>query len=410
VKLSLFIGLLLLPVILCAQQIYDFDYNSAKYASSVTESQALALSGYIPESFALCDTVSCSLLDSLHLKPGHDIYVALDSNRIDKFRVVIINEAHDNPYNRLFIQKLLPYFFNKGFHVLADEALHQSVTKRPLSVKTGSVLIQDPFYHNMFDKALDLGYWLMPYDSFFASRFRLIRKDSIGNEKTIIENTDMYYEIKVINGQKVFYNMTNRDSASALRIYKELMSHPDEKILIHVGYGHGDRFGKTLGHYLEQLLGQKVFIINQSFFREPYSLSCNKIIAGLTDSCNRDFIIDTRQLPDSKKLYKYGDLFVLHSPTCFNKGTPVWPESNDQCKSVDLLHASKLKKYIHTGELIVIFDAKEYKTLGNDALAVGCIPVLKSSSPVLAYLVPDKKYLFRIKINDRTTKNIYAKP
>jgi hypothetical protein len=77
---------------------------------------------------------------------------------------------------------------------------------------------------------------------------------------------------------------------------------------------------------------------------------------------------------------------------------------------VDLLHASKLKKYIHTGELIVIFDAKEYKTLGNDALAVGCIPVLKSSSPVLAYLVPDKKYLFRIKINDRTTKNIYAKP
>lgn len=109
------------------------------------------------------------------------------------YKVVITNEAHYQPQNRVFTSLLLDTLYKEGFRYLCVEDLSKDDTvykskedtqlnSRKYPIKTTGFYMDEPQYGNLVRHALKLGYTLVPYE-YYASNGKDSGKGKWTSEK-----------------------------------------------------------------------------------------------------------------------------------------------------------------------------------------------------------------------------------
>ena len=159
---------------------------------------------------------------------------------IQNNRVIMLNEMHFNPHSRAFVISWLEKCYENGYRYLAAEALSENDSllnerRTPLMGTTGGFYSDEPVFGDLFRTALNMGYTLVPYESFDFS------KREEGQADNLIKN------------------ILDKD--------------PDAKFLLLAGFGHiTDRKGwHMMGGYFKEKSGIDPFTMDCAmYFDDPY--------------------------------------------------------------------------------------------------------------------------------------------
>lgn len=158
-------------------------------------------------------------------------------------RVIIINEAHHNSRHRKFTKSLLQGLYKNGYRILLLEDLKNGQNKdiqlnnRGYPIFNTGFYVKDPQYGDLVRTALKLGYKVIPYEETDKAQGQL-------------------------REQKQAENIKN--------IFKKF---PNEKILIHCGFGHvfeGDFYspGQVMAGLVKDYCNVDPLTINQTHYSE----------------------------------------------------------------------------------------------------------------------------------------------
>lgn len=170
----------------------------------------------------------------------------------EKHQIVIINEAHYSAQNRIFTTQLLEELYSIGFNNIFLEGLHpnenENLNKRRYPLLTSGYYFSEPQYGNLVRTAIKKGYKVLPYEH---------KEDE--SEKDYL---------------KRWYS---REEGQADNILAFLKENPEERIIIHCGYGHlseqiheGEITG-NMAAIIKKKSGIDPLTINQSDWLETYS-------------------------------------------------------------------------------------------------------------------------------------------
>jgi hypothetical protein len=269
------------------------------YFKGGNASSDLALTGLYMDGLKLYDsargTETYSIDENLKLqlrkaKPINPRKYILDQAK--KTSILIFNEAHYNPRNRVFVTSLLDSLSAIGYSIFAAETFSNTPSFRETqspSFATGYYSDQ-PQFGNMIRKAIKLGYTLLPY------------------EDTTIKHV-------------------NREEEEAKNISNFLLKNPNSKIIIYCGYDHiyetpiGKDSIRCMVSFLKELTHIDPLTVDQVYLRE-------RSIANL-ERPERQFLhADDYTLfkdEDTKitKL-KYTDVALFTPDTKFKFNRPSW--------------------------------------------------------------------------------------
>jgi len=165
----------------------------------------------------------------------------------NSFDVVLFNEAHHISQHRAFLYSQLSTLKTAGYKFLALEALNSGVyidstsasRGYPIFKKTG-IYINDPVYGLLIRHALDLGFTLIPYESY-------------GKNRELDQANNIYNSYKSEKG----------------------------KLIVYAGYGHICESAENpfMARYLKEKLGEDLLTITQTL---PNKF---KPITNKSDSC-----------------------------------------------------------------------------------------------------------------------------
>lgn len=279
-------------------------------------------------------------------------------NRSKTEQVIIINEAHHQPYHRVFTTHILKGLYENGFRYLCVEALgedeYMHSRKFPI-INTGGY-IREPFFGNLIRVALGLGFTLVPYEDTKNSGY-----DSKGNNLREIEQAN--------NIKKIL----DKDS--------------NAKILVHCGFGHIKEgtvpgWGKAMAGRLIEYTGINPFTIDQVSMTEHSKQEFEDPYFKEDSFLNYTILVDsTGKLFNGPETNNQYDLRVILPRTNYIHGRPHWVFENQRipyflekmeisypCLVYAYLEDEKLHDY-NPYENPVPFDIIELKS-GNDKLAL----------------------------------------
>jgi hypothetical protein len=132
-------------------------------------------------------------------------------------QVVMINDVHDTPQTRLMTLALLKPLWEQGYRILAVEALTPASSLRAISKLDGNsgYYTLDPTLARVIQRALDLGYKVVPYD--------VVPKDMTAGD------------------------IQAREAGQAVNLKSIIDENPGVKLLVHAGLAH---IYKVKGKYL----------------------------------------------------------------------------------------------------------------------------------------------------------------
>ena len=224
-------------------------------------------------------------------------------NAADTAQVVIINEAHHQPYHRVFTTELLQDLYDKGYRYFGLETLDsqdQELNTRKYPVYQSGTYSREPQFGNLIRKALEIGYHLFPYES-----------EGNGREREI--------------GQ-------------AQKIQKQIQQDSTAKYLIHCGFAHAAEgeyksWGKAMAGRLQEFTGINPLTINQTEFTETgIDTFANPIFQQLELSESSVFIDSNNQSFKHEKQANWFDILVFHPKTIIEDGRPNWIFRNEKQK------------------------------------------------------------------------------
>lgn len=179
----------------------------------------------------------------------------------EKYQVVITNEAHYQPQNRVFSTVLLQALYDKGFRYFAfedftpDDKIAKTKTdnelnSRKYALKSTGYYIAEPQYGNLVREAIRLGFKIVPYEHYAS---------------------DLTDPIERLFG---------RERGQAKNIAAIIKENPNAKVVVHCGYGHlNETFNEDgvgqMGGYLKNEFKLDPLTIDQENLLEenfnPYS-------------------------------------------------------------------------------------------------------------------------------------------
>lgn len=230
-------------------------------------------------------------------------------------RIVILNEAHDDPEHRAFALSVLTALRSAGFSRLAIEALTNDsdpkftdvagLRKRGYPVRETGGYIGDPVFADMIRKALALGYEPVAYEQTYDQ------------------------------SQKDGDSIDAREEAQANNLAQAMAQNPTVRFVVYVGYHHAAKLplfddGKPqrwMAARLWEKTGSEPLTIDQtglgSTTQEKASVTLRDIVR------QRGITQPTILYADGKPLL-FGswrgtvDLQVVHPTTVVTKGRPTW--------------------------------------------------------------------------------------
>lgn len=151
-------------------------------------------------------------------------------------QVLMINESHLRPSNRLFMKSLLEQLRNSGYTNFCVEALEYNSSKYDdiKSIMDLGFYTKEPCYAEMMREALRLGFNIYGYEA-----------------------TPSDYK-----------SSNNRDSIQAVHL-RDITRANDGKTIIYAGYGHTSKTSKSsMYNYFKNLSGVTPLSVNQTTFIE----------------------------------------------------------------------------------------------------------------------------------------------
>jgi hypothetical protein len=290
-------------------------------------------------------------------------------NKAKNSRVVMINEAHDNPMHRAFTASLLEDLYRAGYRYLAMEMLrnegHNSITD--VSMVTGHYVCE-PVAGELVRKALELGYTLVPY------------------EDTISRHT-----------------VKQREYAQAQNIYNFLKTKDKSaKILVHAGYGHIDEGASTdefipMAAYFKIIAEIDPLTIDQIHMSEGNPNGFESLVYQQWIR-KHPVSISSVILDDNKSIELAGlimnDIYVIHPPTKYSNGRPLWNAMNGWKKETPVTPAHR------SLFLVQAYYASEYKDVTTVDKSIPADQTYQTSPNGMYYLYLRKgkyKLVFRDK-------------
>jgi hypothetical protein len=178
-----------------------------------------------------------TIFDGYHAVPAKSYIV----EQADKYKTIMLNEAHTVPQHRVLTKSILKELYNKGYRVLCFETMRED--NAALDNKPASWQDYHPLYR-----------WKRGYYTKEPVFAELIRDaDRIG------------YTIYGYEPARA----PNRDSMMAVNLQKILHEHPNDKMIVHAGYGHISKTtSKSMYNYFKILTGIDALTINQTTFYE----------------------------------------------------------------------------------------------------------------------------------------------
>jgi hypothetical protein len=211
-----------------------------------------------------------------------------------KYRILLINEAHNRPEHRLFTKSLLQGLHDIGYNVFMAEGIKfiNGLHSRSYPVSTDGYLLNEPVYASLIRYANKIGYAVYAYERDSEKKGNKYWDDSV--------KLDQYGSIKYLSyqprdsmvlifdekGLKNTIMTSAREAAQAENIVNVIKAHPASKFIIHVGHGHLYESGPMMGAKLRALLkGEDLLTIDQVHMTDRIP-----VIDTLTnDTLTRDF-------------------------------------------------------------------------------------------------------------------------
>lgn len=227
-------------------------------------------------------------------------------------QIIIINEAHQQPYHRVFTTSLLHDLYKSGFKYFGAETISnyeftlKDIQKNKFPNLHSGYYTCEPLYGNLVREAINEGYEIFAYET--------TRRGGTSDSSGI--------------------NLREVDQAKNIK--KILDKDPKAKILIHCGWDHiveapYPAWGKAMAGRLYEYTGINPFTIDQTKLTEhssaeyqnPYWTSLNlDYYAMFVDSIGQAFY--------GPQEYKQYDARVYHPKTKWLHGRPHWVFENNR--------------------------------------------------------------------------------
>jgi hypothetical protein len=292
-------------------------------------------------------------------------------------QIILINEAHQQPYHRVFTTSLLHDLYKAGFRYFSAETIsNYKVTLKELHKNNYPTIIsgyytRDPLYGDLIREAIREGFEIFGYE--FT---RTSGSDSSG--------------------------INVREIDQARNIKKILDKDPKAKILIHCGWDHivetpYPGWGKAMAGRLYEYTGINPFTIDQTKltehssdeFQNPYWTSLNlDYYAMFVDSSGQTFY--------GPQEYHQYDARVYHPRTKWLNGRPHWMFENNR-----IPYFIKEKIDVAFPCLVFAFISKE-KEENKNAIPFDIIELKNPTETKALSLRKGKK--FTIVIRDKESK------
>ncbi|HCR67322.1 MAG TPA: hypothetical protein DIW38_12570 [Oceanicaulis sp.] len=217
-------------------------------------------------------------------------------------RIVMINEAHDDPYHRWVIARLAEALA-PDFTVFAAETFSNETGAAPLGPAASTDIgwySGEPIYGRQLRTLVDLGYHFAAYE--------------ITQEQRLVDPSEGFMA-----------SIAEREEAQAVNfIANALEAYPDARILVHVGYAHlmevGGEDGAESSRWFAARLRDKTGIDLLTITQTSCSVEPGAQTASLTESP----LVDGSVLPVTQRQPGWVDLFLGRPPMSFTNGRPDW--------------------------------------------------------------------------------------
>ncbi len=225
----------------------------------------------------------------------HEEALPFVKSKIKNQQIVIVNEAHHQPFHRIFTLELLEELYKEGFRYFGVEALDKRdtlINQRKYPVTASGFYTKEPQYGELIREALRLGFHLFAYDNFEEG--------------------------------------LDREVEQAKNIQKVIDKDPSGKFLIHCGFthaaeGHVPGWEKAMAGRLSEFTGINPLTINQSDFTEASDKSSEDPLYQ-----NLDPKITTVYLDSMGESYKFEpapdhfDIMIFNARTKMKNNRPEW--------------------------------------------------------------------------------------
>jgi hypothetical protein len=226
-------------------------------------------------------------------------------------QIIIINEAHQQPYHRVFTTSLLHDLYAAGFRYFSAETLTNfgfsinKIQKNKFPTINSGYYTREPFYANLIREAVNEGFEIFGYET---NRIR----------------------------QKHTPGISQREIDQAMNIKKILDKDPKAKILIHCGHDHivetpYPGWGKAMAGRLYEYTGINPFTIDQVMLTEHSSSEYqNPTWSFINLEYYAMFVDSTGQTFANLQGEKRYDARVYHPKTKLLHGRPHWVFENNR--------------------------------------------------------------------------------
>lgn len=275
-------------------------------------------------------------------------------------RIIIINEAHHSSLHRVFTRSLLQQLYDNGYRNLGLEALTNGkqtdslLHDRKYPVMETGHYTKDPQFGNLIRTALEIGYKVFPYETTNRNNGKPREIDQARNIQEVIERR------------------------------------PNEKFLIHCGFGHvvvGDheQWEKAMAGRLAEFTGIDPLTIDQVLYSEKSRLEVSHPLLQAFPITRPSVLIDRENRPLRYAQGKtWADIAVLHPLSSYTAERPDWLFENGS-KKVNLT-LSDLD--IEFPVMVLAFKKGE---MISEAVPVDILEVADKNTPTLLAL-PKGRY------------------
>ncbi|MFT4203444.1 MAG: hypothetical protein QM610_05970 [Chitinophagaceae bacterium] len=279
-------------------------------------------------------------------------------DKAKKAQIIIVNEAHYNPRNRVFLTTLLQPLKNIGYTVFAAETFANDLNFEHQNHPTlhSGYYSCEPQFGNLIREAVGLGYKLLPYE------------DTLPNFK--------YREL---------------NEAKNINVY--LQSHPDAKIIIYCGFDHISENPlkngyKTMASELKETTGIDPLTVNQVYLGERFFKNLERPERQLLNAADYTVFVDTKGNVLSGK---NTDIAVYIPDTQNKYNRPEWIFEN-----------GKVPLFIPTNKITIDFPIMVKVYSSNDdiqtAIPIDVIEIENKSGLAKTALAifPKRKYIIEV--------------
>ncbi|MEO6902331.1 MAG: hypothetical protein ABI315_04160 [Bacteroidia bacterium] len=331
-------------------------------------------------------------------------YNALKNNNI-----VLLNECHNVPQDRLFFYTLLDSLQHYGFKSIFLETLgyvpNDSVYAQNNSIEDWGYYTHENVFHQVSHKLKNRNYKLYSYEVTYPRKIDTLRNN---NKLYFINNAEANWipiEADSLLLKNFFSTNDNiqREAEQALNIYEKIIKNKIKKAFIYCGYTHNFKSSTFMGGMLQHLMKEKIYSIDQMCLREHSDIKYENLLYTKYATVTYPFII-TDKHNNTIHTIRYTnyitdtlfDVSIAFPRSIYINNRPTWLELNGDRKRYKL--NTLMDVSANTDYLITIYDIehdfKKNKDKTLEDIPVDVFQVIGSGKDYDAILTPNKKYRF----------------